>query len=66
MIQEYLLPEIEDINTDNTSLQQDEATAHLTEETFHMLKTIFADRMIYRFKRSRIIFLWILKGKILQ
>ena len=49
MIQEYLLPEIRDNNTENTFFQQDGATAHTAAATMQMLKVIFPNRLISRF-----------------
>ena len=49
MIQEYLLPEIEDNKQRNIFFKQDGATAHTARATMEMLKAIFPIRLISRF-----------------
>ena len=49
MIQEYLLPEIGDNNTENIFFQQVRATAHTARVTMEMLKAIFPNRLIFSF-----------------
>ena len=48
MIQEYLLPEIGDMNKENACFQQDGATAYTTRESMNMLEAIVIQGLIYR------------------
>ena len=49
MIQEYLLPQLEDFNMQNLWFQQDGATPHTKRETMAILRAAFPSRLISRF-----------------
>ena len=49
MIQEYLLPQLEDFDTQNLWFQQDGATPHTAREAMAKLRTAFPGRLISRF-----------------
>ena len=46
--QEFLIPEINDINF-NMLFQQDGTTAHTAMESIQLLETLFSNRLISRF-----------------
>lgn len=49
MIEEYLLPKMEDLNMQNFWFQQDGATAHTARDTMALLRAAFPERLISRF-----------------
>ena len=49
MIQEYLLPQLQDLNMHNLWFQQDGATPHTARETIAILRAAFPGRLISRF-----------------
>ena len=49
MIQEYLLPQLEDLDMTNFWFQQDGATPHTARETLAILSAAFPGRLISRF-----------------
>ena len=48
MINEFLWPELEDMDMDDVYLQQDGATCHTSGETIGLLREKFPDRVIFR------------------
>ena len=48
MINEFLRPELEDIDADDVYFQQDGATCHTSGETFGLLREKFPGRVISR------------------
>ena len=48
-IQDYLLPQLEDLDMQNVCFQRDEATPHAARETMAILRAAFIGRLILRF-----------------
>ena len=49
MIQEYKLPQLEDLDMQKLWFQQDGATPHTSRETMKILRAAFPGRLISRF-----------------
>ena len=49
MIHEYLLPQLEDLDMQNSWFKQDGATPHTARETMAILRAAFPGRLIPRF-----------------
>ena len=48
MINEFLWPELEDMNVDDVCFQQDGATSHTSGETIGLLREKFLGQVIFR------------------
>ncbi|KAL1458663.1 hypothetical protein WDU94_008793, partial [Cyamophila willieti] len=49
MVNEFLLPQLDELGLENMWFQQDDATAHTARATIHLLKQAFPGRLISRF-----------------
>lgn len=48
MINQFLFPELDDVDTDDMWFQQDDATCHTATETIKLLNEIFGQSIISR------------------